>query len=150
MQRFVSEPLRLPPPDGVPFRRADLELIGVQKAGPSFVLDVFLDNPEADEETDRSITSGWAGTMPVFAHGECWGSEGHCDPPRGPLSRFDLRPPHPLTPANLSMEVTAALQFLGPIEQVVVTILAREARPDAPEREQILRFRELMLVTYDP
>jgi hypothetical protein len=150
MQRFVSQPLRLPPPDGVPFHRADLELLGVEKAGPSFVLDVFLGNPEASDETPRVITSGWAGTMPVFAHGECWGDQGHCDPPLGPLGVFDLRPPHPLTPVNLSMEVTLALRFLGPIEQVIVTILTREARPNVPERDQILRFKELILVTYDP
>jgi tyrosinase len=150
MQRFVSEPLRLPPPDGVPFQRADLELVGVEKAGPSFVLEVFVGNPEATEGTPRAITSGWAGTMPVFAHGDCWGDQGHCDPPRGPLNQFDLRPPHPLTPVNLSMEITLALRFLGLIEHVVVTILAREARPDIPERKEILRFKELMLVTYDP
>jgi hypothetical protein len=150
MQRYVSQPLRLPSPGGAPYHRADLELLGVEKAGGSFVLDVFLANPEAGEDTPHAITSGWVGTMPVFAHGDCWGDEGHCDPPRGPASRFDVRPPHPLTPVNLSMEVTLALRFLGEVEEVVVTILAREAKPDAPEREQILRFKELMLVTYDP
>lgn len=145
----MSEPLRLPPPQGPGFYRADLELLDVEKSGPSFVLDIFVGNEDADEQTAHEITTGWAGTMPVFAHGDCWGSVGHCDLPQGPLDRFDRRPPHPLTPANLSMEITAALRFLGPVDQVVVTILAQEADPDQAERAQILRFGELMLVTYD-
>ena len=150
MQRYVSEPLRLPPSDGVPYSRADLELLGVEKAGPSFVVNVFLANPDASEDTPHLITSGWVGTMPVFAHGDCWGDQGHCDPPRGPSSPFDLRASHPLTPVNLTMEVTLALRFLGPIEEVVVTMLVHEARPDAPQRDTILRFTRLLLVTYDP
>lgn len=149
MQQYISDPLRLPPADGPGFYRADLELLGVDKSGPSFVLDVFVGNEGADEATAHEITTGWAGTMAVFAHGDCWGGVGHCDLPRGPLDQFDRRPPHPLTPANLSMEITAALRFLGSVDQVVVTILAQEADPDRAERGQILRFSELMLVTYD-
>jgi len=149
VQRYVSDPLRLPPPEAPPFKRADLELLGLEKAGPSFVLDVFLGNTNADADTPHQITSGWVGTMAVFAHGECWGGRGHCDLPKGPQGPFDRRLTHPLTPVNLSMEVTDALRFLGPVEEVVVTIIAREADPDREEREQILRFRELMLVTYD-
>jgi hypothetical protein len=149
MQRYVSDPLRLPDPAQPPFYRADLELVGLEKSGPSFVLDVFVGNPEADARTPHEITSGWAGTMPVFAHGDCWGSRGHCDTPSGPISAFDRRLPHALTPVNLAMEITEAIRFLGPVEEVVVTILAQEADPDRAEREQILRFRTLMLVTYD-
>ena len=148
MQRYVSQPLPLPRPDP-PFKRADLELLGVQKQGGSFVLEIFLGNPQADEHSAHEITTGWAGTMPVFAHGACWGGYGHCDTPTGPQNPFDRRLPHPLTPVNLSMEVTAALRFLGDPEEVVVTILAREAQPDTPEREQILRFRTLTLALYD-
>jgi tyrosinase len=149
VQRYVSEPLRLPPKNEPLFYRADLELVGLQKSGASFVLDVFVGNPEANDKTPHKITSGWAGTLPVFAHGDCWGGEGHCDIPRGPASGFDRRLPHALTPTNLAMEITAALRFLGPVEEVVVTIVAQEADPDREEREQILRFEKLMLVTYD-
>jgi hypothetical protein len=149
VQLYVSDPLRLPPPSGPPFYRADLELVGLEKSGPSFVLDIFVGNPEANAGTPHEITSGWAGTLPVFAHGDCWGSQGHCDIPRGPASGFDRRLPHALTPTNLAIEITAALRFLGPVEEVVVTIVAQEADPDREEREQILRFEKLMLVTYD-
>lgn len=150
MQRYISEPVRLPPRSTTPFYRADLELLEVETQGPSFVLDVFVGNPEATEQTAHVITTGWAGTMPVFAHGDCWSDQGHCHPPLAPLNEFDQRPAHPLTPVNLSMEITLALQFLGSIEAVTVTILAQEIRPDAEERPQILRFKQLMIVTYDP
>jgi hypothetical protein len=149
VQRYVSDPLRLPPKGEPPFRRADLELVGLEKSGPSFVLNVFVANPEADDQTPQEITSGWAGTLPVFAHGDCWGSQGHCDTPRGPVSGFDRRLPHALTPTNLAMEITDALRFLGPVEEVIVTIIAQEADPDREERKQILRFQKLVLVTYD-
>lgn len=149
MQRYVSDPVRLPPPGKTPFYRADLELLGVQTLGPSFVLDVFVGNPEATEKTAHVITTGWAGTMPVFAHGDCWSDQGHCHPPLAPLNEFDHRPAHPLTPVNLSMEITLALQVLGEVEEVAVTILAQEIRPDAKQRAQILRFERLMIVTYD-
>lgn len=149
MQLYVSDPLRLPSTSEPPFYRADLELVGLEKSGPSFVLDIFVGNPEANAGTPHEITSGWAGTLPVFAHGDCWGSQGHCDIPRGPASGFDRRLPHALTPTNLAIEITAALRFLGPVEEVVVTIVAQEADPDREEREQILRFEKLMLVTYD-
>jgi hypothetical protein len=149
MQRYVSAPLRLPPAAGAPFVRADLEFEGVVKTGPSFVLEVFVANPEADESSKRDITDGYAGTLPVFAHGDCWGEVGHCDIPTGPQDPFDHRPPHALVPVNLSLEITDALRFLGPVEEVVVTVLAYEADPEAEEREQILRFDHLTLVTYD-
>jgi hypothetical protein len=149
VQLYVSDPLRLPPKGEPPFYRADLELVGLEKVGPSFVLDIFVGNPQANAGTPHEITSGWAGTLPVFAHGDCWGSQGHCDIPRGPASGFDRRLPHALTPTNLAIEITAALRFLGPVEEVVVTIVAQEADPDREEREQILRFEKLVLVTYD-
>ena len=149
MQRYVSDPLRLPPPGTPPFGRADLELEDVEKSGASFVLDVFVGNPKATARTTRDITHGFAGTLPVFAHGDCWGDYGHCDTPVGPQDPFDHRPPHPLIPVNLSLEVTAALQFLGPIEEVVVTILAFERDPSIKARRNILRFGRLTLVTYD-
>jgi hypothetical protein len=149
MQRYVSEPVRLPSPSATPFYRADLELLGVETLGPSFVLDIFVGNPDATEKTSRVITTGWAGTMSVFAHGDCWSDQGHCHPSLAPLNEFDQRPAHQLTPVNLSMEITLALQFLGAIDEVRVTIVAQEVRPDAEERAQILRFRQLMIVTYD-
>jgi hypothetical protein len=149
MQRYVSSALRLPPPATSPYKRADLEFEGVVKTGPSFVLEIFVGNPEADEATPRDIAHGYAATLPVFAHGECWGDVGHCDIPTGPQDPFDHRPPHALTPANLTVEITDALAFLGPQEEVVVTVLAFEADPEVQEREQILRFDQLTLVTYD-
>jgi hypothetical protein len=87
MQRYVSEPLRLPPSDAPTFVRADLEFEGVAKTGPSFVLQVFVGNPEAGEDTPRDIAHGYAGPLAVFAHGDCWGDVGHCDVPDGPQDR---------------------------------------------------------------
>jgi hypothetical protein len=69
--------------------------------------------------------------------------------PRRAARPFDQRASHALTPVNLTLEVTDALRFLGPPDAVVVTVLAFEADPETEEREQILRFEHLTLVTYD-
>jgi hypothetical protein len=84
----------------------------------------------------------------VFAHGDCWGDPGHCDPSRGPLHTFDRRPLHPLTPINVTVEITDALRALGPVDEVTVTALAHSTEPD--KREDVLRFARLTLITYDP
>ena len=149
MQRYLSEPLRLPSAELPSFASAYLEFEGVEKRGASFVLQVFVGNSEAAENTPRDITHGFAGTLPVFGHGECWGDVGHCDVPQGPQDAFDQRTPHALLPVNLTLEITDALRFLGAIEEVVVSVLAYEADPEADERDQILRFSQLTLVTYD-
>ena len=145
MQRWTSEPLRVPWDPGAPWRRADLAFEDVQHDGPSFRVLLYLNRPDVDEKTGRSLEAGYAAEFPVFAHGDCWGDAGHCELP-GPVNAFDRRPLHPLTPIGITVQITDALRRLEGQEQVTVTALAfstDEAKAD------ILRFSRLHLLTYD-
>lgn len=130
--------------------RADLEFEGVEHDGASFVMHIFLNNPDADAATPRTAEQRYAGYLTVFAHGDCWGDVGHCDIPE-PVSAFDRRPPHPLVPFDPTLEISEPLQALsetpGPdgTGEITVTVLAFN---EADETDGVLRFKELTLLTY--
>ena len=52
MQRWTSQAIVVPPRSN--WQRADLEFEGVEHDGPSFVIHVFLNHPDADEATPRT------------------------------------------------------------------------------------------------
>lgn len=142
MQRYVSDPMPAPPTG---FYRADLELDAVDHSNTSYVAHLHLNQPGADENTDRTADSGYAGHFTVFAHGDCWGDAGHCDISAA-ASPFDRRAPHPLTPIHISIEITGAVRAIGDVAELRVTILAfpvgngKDASP--------LKFTRLRLVSY--
>jgi tyrosinase len=148
MQRWTSQALAVPPRSS--WQRADLEFEGVEHDGASFVMHVFLNNPDADEATPRTPEQRYAGYLTVFAHGDCWGDVGHCDTAE-PVSAFDRRPPHPLLPFDATLEITDALSALplgtGPdgTGEVTVTVLAFNKNGDT---DGVLRFKQLTLLTY--
>lgn len=148
MQRWTSDPpLALP----IPFRavkRLDLEFEDVRRDAGSFTAFVFL-NPgdELPADAGRSHPS-FAGSFSVFAPARCWGTDGHCDWERGPVSAFDRRPPHHLTPINVSMNVTSALGRLGDPASLVVTIHAVRTA-DTAAGEGVLRFARLTALAYE-
>jgi tyrosinase len=145
MQRWSSQPLALPMPVEQ-IATAHLELAGVKHSGPSFVFYVFL-NAGGELPADASREHPrFAAAMSVFAHGDCWGGPGHCNWRREPVSPFDRRPEHHLTPLTLTLDVTDALKALGEVEEVVAMIHA--AHPTDRDAEDVLRFETLSLHAY--
>jgi hypothetical protein len=68
--RFVSRPIRLDlGPRGRNFERADIEISGIEQAGPSFEGRVFLNNPDASLETAPTPENGYAGSFHVYGYG---------------------------------------------------------------------------------
>lgn len=53
MQRWTSQPLRVPRELAVPYARADLEVEGVRRDGPSCYVMLYFNLPDADEHTGR-------------------------------------------------------------------------------------------------
>ncbi len=146
MQRYVSDPLPVPRHEHG-YYRADLELEDLERFGSSYIGNVFLGNQEATTETPKTPESGYANRFTVFGHAVCFGDVGHCDVSER-VSPFDRNPPHPLVPVNITVEITEALRRIE-ADTVTVTILAVSSNPADAERQDILRFGRLTLVTYD-
>jgi hypothetical protein len=146
MQRWSSpRPLRLP----IPFStvaRLDLEFVDLRREGGSLTAYVFVDAEPVPPDAGRDHES-FVGSFSVFAPYECWGVDDHCDWSKGPVSPFDRRPPHHMTPINISMEVTEALARLGDAEQFTVTVHAAR-RGDLDADEGVLRFERLTALAY--
>jgi hypothetical protein len=51
-------------------RRADVVVAGLDLAGPSFELRVFVNNPRADADTEPVAEEGYAGSIHVYGYGE--------------------------------------------------------------------------------
>lgn len=80
------------------FYQAIIEFYGVDTNGPSYVGRVFVNNPNADENTlDES--SGYVGSYSVFGHDGCCGDEGHCEPT--PNRAYDSRVHRHVDPVEL-------------------------------------------------
>jgi hypothetical protein len=144
MQRWTSKALPLPVDPKAPYTRVDLEFENVEHDGGSFVALVYLNNRRADLATGRDASKGFAAGFSVFGHGICWGVEDHCKVPERD-NPFDKRPEHPLTPQNVTLEITDALETLGEVDRIEVTVVAEGTSGD----DDLLRFSELTLVTYE-
>src|SRR5438874_1537705 len=69
-RRYVSRPIHLPSAARVrASRRAVLEFDGVDQAGPSYEARVFLNNPDADQDTPTTPEHGYAGSFHVYGYG---------------------------------------------------------------------------------
>jgi hypothetical protein len=163
MAYYVSDKIELVHPEGeAEFYRADLEFSGVDHSGSSFEARVFLNNEEADQETQRDEAVGYAGSFYVFGHGNCYGDAGHCDVP-DMVDAFDRRRPHQLVPQNYVLTVTRSLKALiksGTTDiRVTVVPIVVEGHASALEKDQpggrvtpaedVLKFEELELLLYD-
>lgn len=145
-----EQPFAVPVREGRPdFYRADLHFHRVEHRGDSYEGRVFFNQPEADPDTPAEAEQGYAGSFYVFGHGPCFGDEGHCEVPAGPIHPFDYRPPHQLNPQLMVVTVTDALRRLveGGHSEFQVSVVP-VVGPGEPA-EDALHFEELSLVTYD-
>jgi tyrosinase len=149
MDRYVSEPMQLPPladPD-LPITRTDLVFYDVDPLGPSYVAHVYLDAPDANIDTPREASSGYAGSFTIFGHGGCFGDdERHCAH-HGPADPFDLRAPRGVPRQVKTVTVTDALRALDG-DTVRVTVVPVVPSPDGPAPTDTLDFGQLRLLSY--
>jgi hypothetical protein len=130
------------------FYRADIEFHGVDHSGPTFEARVFLNNPQADENTAKSLDTGYAGSFHVFGHGGCFGDEGHCDVV--PRRTYDPRPAHPLSPARKVVIASEAVRrAIGSGDEVTVTVVPVVlSLNEKCETDDVLSFENIAIVTY--
>jgi hypothetical protein len=136
------------------FSRADLEVYRIDHFRPSFVAQVFFNDPEVDETTASEDRPGYAGRFTIFGHQECSGDEGHCEVHEH-KRRFDERPTSPLTRAFKRVVVTDALRRVlgeGPDEggarELTVTMIVTTDPGDEHEG-QLLDIEGLQLSAFD-
>lgn len=130
------------------FSRADIEFDGVDHSGASFEARIFLNNPEADEHTEKSLETGYAGSFHIFGHGGCFGDDGHCD--ITPRRAYDPRPAHPLSPARKIVIATEAVRktLQRGDTTTVTTIPIVTSLNEKCATEDVLRFDNVRIVTY--
>lgn len=148
--RIVTEPIAIT--DVVKtddFTRTDLEIGGIRDTGSSYEGRVYINNPDADEETTKSEPS-YVGSFHVFAHGGCFGAEGHCDVPDD-RRLFDSRPLSGAIRMKKRVRLTDALRSAakagGELRVTIVGVPVGGSAPDT-EPEGILDIKRMSVVTY--
>lgn len=147
MQVWTSKPLKFAAAAHVGVSRVDLEFEGVEHDQGSFAGLIYLNNPDATADTGRDKNANFACGFSVFAHRECWGEDGHCDPVRHAVNAFDRRPESDLAPFNVTIDITDAIHELKIKDRVSVTVVASGA--DTKASADVLRFERLTLVVYE-
>lgn len=145
---YTSKPIPLSPAmRRATFKRAVLQLHEVDHSGASFQGRVFFNNPEANETTEMTLDTGYAGRFHIFGHGRCWGDVGHCDLPKE-RRPFDTRSPHPLTPREVEIIVTdALLRVARQAETVTITVVpVIYAASEQSDMEDCFHFNGLTLL----
>ena len=149
---FVSEPILLNINElENKFYRADIEILNVHHSGASYEGRVFLNNPDADENTELSEKNGYVGSYHIFGHGGCVGNLGHCDllPAR---TSYDKRPTQDLKPQYKRIIITDVLRKLGKgtskFTITVVPVLFGKHIPEGKVKD-ILKFERIGIITYD-
>jgi hypothetical protein len=133
---------------GADFVRADVELEGLEHAGSSYEGRVFVNNPDADADTETTLEHGYGGSFYIFGHGGCFGDEGHCDvAPRLP---YDPRPPHALWPLRKVVIATEAVRRAAASGSVTITVVpvVLSTTDKVAADEEIPKFEVVSIITY--
>ncbi len=123
---FTSGPLKVDTgPMGLDFERADIVFEGVEQAGPSFEVRVFLNNPSADATTQKTPENGYSGSLHVYGYG-LWPPG-----PEGAPEEQDSRPKAPMTRYIIATEAVREALRTGK-DVTVTTVLVPSGGPGSP------------------
>ncbi len=128
------------------FRRADLEVFGINHFRPSFVALIYLNDPDIDAANATRDRPSYAGRFAIFGHETCVGDVGHCEI-EAARRRFDDRPSHPLTRAFKRVIVTDAIRLAGPSSPLTVTLVV-SATTDQELDGPLLDIDGMQLATF--
>lgn len=155
MRYFRSKPISIGSLQGNlgNYQRADLELYGVDPSGPSYEGRVFLNTPDADETTPLD-DPGYIGSFFIFGKGNCWGEEGHCDPPTSRRA-YDKRLPHPMAPDRIRLSIpegklgdVIARTSDGMLTMSVVPVVPNTAGYAGLDLDNIFKVKRISIITY--
>jgi hypothetical protein len=145
-ETHVLGPIALRVPAGL--TRADLEFYGIDHFCPSYVAQVFFNDPDLDADTAGPDRQSYAGRFAIFGHQRCAGDEGHCEVHEH-LRRFDDRPSHPLTRAFKRVVVTdAVLAHRDASELTITVVVTADPEEVAGRSDALLSFRGAQLTMF--
>jgi hypothetical protein len=121
-------------------KHAVLVFSGVEQAGPSFEGRVFLNNPEADENTARDAKSGYAGSFHVYGYGTAAPpaiaeAQARREAGRGAVAPIEKRVRADESAVRAALEGSADL---------TVTVVAVPADPGGPTPERPYEHLEVL------
>jgi hypothetical protein len=103
-------------------RQADIVVTGLEQAGGSFELRVFLNNPRADAGTEPVRDTGYAGSIYVYGYGR---------PPGEARERAGPEPRIPMTRRVNATDAIRAAAAAGP--EVTVTLVPLAFQDPGPD-----------------
>jgi hypothetical protein len=149
-KKLVSQPLKFDIEKlGNKFYRVDLQFHGLDHSGPPYEGRVFINNPEADQNTPKTLENGYVGSYHIFGHGGCFGDVGHCEI-RNAISPFDYRPSHPLTPAFKRIRITDQIRKIGKdTKELVITIVPILSASSEDTSKEVVKLERISIVSYN-
>jgi hypothetical protein len=132
------------------FYRADIEIYDVDHSGPSYEGRIFLNNQQANHNTELTLKNGYVGSYNIFGHGGCFGDLGHCDVPTE-RRMYDHRPSHQLRPQYKRIIITEALKEIGKTTSKFIITIVPYLYGEPPEGEplDVVKFQKIGIITYD-
>lgn len=94
------------------YKKAAVRLHNVIQPNQSIIVRVFLNMDHPEKDSHLKHPENFVGGFTVFGHGQCIGSEGHCDPAPRKTRTHDLREQHHNTPSNYNLDATKCIQQL--------------------------------------
>jgi hypothetical protein len=149
-KKLVSAPLKFDIKKlGDKFYRVDLQFHGIDHSGSSYEGRIFINNPEADENTPKTLKNGYVGSYHIFGHGGCFGDVGHCEVTK-PISPFDYRPSHPLTPAFKRIRITDQIKKIAKdTKELAITIVPIVSASPTAQSEDVVKLEKISIVSYN-
>lgn len=145
-EKHVFGPIEPMVPEGL--TRAELEFYRIDHYRPSYVAQIFFNDPDVDEANASEDRESYAGSFAIFGHRRCVGDEGHCEVHEY-VRRFDDRPSHPLTRAFKRVSVTDALRRVAGAGELTITVIAAASPEDEDDHpDPLLSFDGLQLTTF--
>lgn len=113
---FTSVPIAIGTEGARGIARADIEVSGLEQAGPSFELRAFLNNPAADAGTEPTEDNGYAGSIHVYGYGQ----------PPPDLAESDARPRLAMTRTLIATDAVRRAAAEGPTLSVTLVPVSSE------------------------
>jgi tyrosinase len=87
----------------------------------------------------------------IFGHGGCLGDPGHCEVNEDARDPYDMRYPHPLTPAKKRVTVTHTLREIAKTAKTVtVTVVpVVTAINELCDPQNVFRCEDMRFITYN-